>query len=347
MIKKNVVLFLGAGFSKSISSSLPLGTDLLEKILAVVDDETRVSIKSLLPESFLAQRGTIPENVALIQPFELLLAMVQRLRSQQLNGRPSLADIDYNRLWRKIITGVAQVTRFQHPGFQYYEDIATEFGQFIKFLREVSHEVSVTIVTTNYDLIADKAAQYITDEYLGYSHNASPPKDLRRSQYGCPIRGVWTQLANGNYILDQEYEPWALTRGIPVYKLHGSTNWAYCDICKKLDLSATRYDVQAVFSSNEPLAKCQNCESPYTWLIIPPIPNKNSMSHPVLAQVWRAAEEVLEAAQLVIFVGYSFPLADPVVLEMVTTAQLRSRHAHGEPWRYLVFDQKDNVCQQY
>lgn len=340
MIKPSVVLFLGAGFSKSIDNALPCGAELLKEILTKVDNNTRTAINSLLPEG-------VRENADAIQPFELLLSIVQRLRSHQLAGRPALIDIDANVLWQKLVEAVSSVTYFKHTGYRHYEDPNSEFGKFIAFLRNASQEAFVSIVTTNYDLIIDKAAQYIIDECLGHGHENGPPKDLRRFQYGCPIRGVWARSGNGDSVLDQEYEPWASIPGIPIYKLHGSTNWAYCDICKELDLSATRHELRAVFNSNTLSAGCPLCGSTYDWLLIPPVPNKNIVGSPILERVWRAAEKALETAECVIFVGYSFPPADPVVLEMVATARLRSHYAHGEPWRYLVFDREDDVCQRY
>lgn len=343
MSKTGVVLFLGAGFSKSVSSALPLGAELLKKLLAEVDNETQTVIKSLLPEGFSTTRETPCESTSAIQPFELLLAIVQRLRSHQLAGRPRLVGVDADRLWRKLVEGVVRVTRFEHSGYANWSAGDTEFSQFIAFLQEASRKASVSMVTTNYDLIADKAAICVTDEYLGYRNPPELPKDLRHFQYGYPIRGV-TQSANGNFVFDQEYEPWQLVTGIPVYKLHGSTNWAYCDICKELDLSATRDDVQAVFSE---AATCRLCESPYDWLLVPPVSNKSGMGHGVLERVWRAAEQALETASLVIFVGYSFPPADPVVLEMVTTAWLRSRQSHGKPWRYWIFNPDKSVRCRY
>jgi hypothetical protein len=199
MDKSGVVLFLGAGFSKSIDSALPCGDELLKEILAKVDDNTRNTINSLLPEG-------VRENADSIQPFELLLAIVQRLRSHQFAGRPALTSIDANGLWQQLVEALTSITYFKHSGYRHYEDPNREFGKFIAFLRNASQEASVSIITTNYDLIADKAAQYIGDEYLGYNHEDDPPKDLRRGQYGCPIRGVWALSGNGNSVLDQEYQ---------------------------------------------------------------------------------------------------------------------------------------------
>lgn len=347
MNKDNIVLFLGAGFSKSIQSSLPLGAKLLERILAEIDEVTRRTINQLPPDALSPCSETENENSSVIQPFELLLAILQRLRSQQLSGRPKLSGVEADRLWRILVDRVAHVTRFQHPGYQNYANPETESGQFISFVRDISREVSVSIVTTNYDLIADKASAFVTDEILGYSHSAGPPKDLRRFQYGYPIRGVWTQSATEVSVLDEEYEPWSFVSGVPVYKLHGSTNWAYCDTCKQLDLSATKREVGAVFDSKTQSAMCQYCGSPFDWLIIPPVPNKNVVGHPVLERVWRSAEQALETAHRVIFIGYSFPPADPVVLELVSTARLRSRQAHGKPWEYWLFDPDKSVCCRY
>jgi NAD-dependent SIR2 family protein deacetylase len=339
MNRRGVVLFLGAGFSKSISSNMPLGDELMKQIRGGLDDNVRKDINFLVPEHLSTSEG--------IQPFELLLAIVQRLRMQQMAGRPALTGIDAKLLWRILVTSVANATRFSHPGYYSYENQDENFSKYIKFLRELSRDTMVSIVTTNYDLISDKAAAYLGDEILEYGHGADPPKDLRRFQYGYPIRGVWTQSARGDSFFDREYKPWSLTEVIPVYKLHGSTNWVYCDFCKMLDLSGTRYDVRAIFRAESSAASCPYCRSPYEWLLVPPVPHKNVMDHVVLQNVWHAAEKALEMANLVIFIGYSFPLADPVVLEMVATARLRSRYAYGEPWTYWLFNREESVCQRY
>lgn len=321
--KNGIVLFLGSGFSKSIGN-LPVGRDLFNKIIekGELSDSAKFAIKRLFPS----------ETYDTMQ-LENLLAIVQRLKRQQATRRPPIPGIECpNALWRELAVGVGRVTHFDAPQYVLWQK-CPKLRRLIDFLGCASSKATVSIVTTNYDLIADKVALYVTDKKLGYNHSGPPKNDLRRYQYGYPIRSLFS--TKDDLSLDTTGTPWAKINGISVYKLHGSTNWAYCRYCKALDLSATKADMSEILLG---AAKCANCGNIYEYLIVPPVPNKDIGGREVLEKVWQEAEKALEAAKLVIFVGYSFPPEDPLVLEMVATARLRSAEANGKPWIFCVFD---------
>lgn len=275
-----------------------------------MDSDTATAIRSLIPS---ADHYTSEQ-------FETLLSIVERLRLQKRARRCPLKKIpDPDHLWRKLIKGVAQVTHYD-----YENDVHWEYnkGKLKKFLKE-GHVSAV--ITTNYDLIADEALQDPGSE------------NLPQFQYGFPIRGLLKAKDDEN---DQKKcVPWHFDKyKIPIYKIHGSMNWAYCAYCKELDLSATRKVIWKVYDPSDP-PRCEKCNSPYGPVIIPPVPNKGVFDNPVLGQVWQKAENVLETADLVIFVGYGLPQADPLVVQMLTTARHRSAQVRGgRGWGFCVID---------
>lgn len=311
MKMSNVVLFLGAGFSRSIGE---LPTDLLEKIRehSEVDQDTKDSINKLL----------FNKADTTAQDFEVLLSIVQRLRSQQLAGRRALPGInDADLLWRKLVAAVARVTYFDYKNSQNWPKRCEKLGNFLR-----NNAVSA-VITTNYDLIVDKPLQ--TDRQI---------RNLSQYQFGYPIRDLFWNEGDPK---PQERIEWRRDdNSIPIYKLHGCTNWAYCNYCKELDLAATQDDLLALWPLQDQTnrRRCAACESPYEPILVPPVPNKGVMNNPVLAQVWQKAEKALEAARFVIFVGYSLPSADPLVAEMLATARHRSAKVNGERWAFCVID---------
>jgi hypothetical protein len=343
MSDQHVVLFLGAGFSKAINNSLPLGEDLLGQIESYLQqqqggDSIQI-IRQLLPDP------GVPSPP--IQPFELLLGILENLRAQEANGRSSFLGVPADQVWSSIIAALSAVIRFDHPGYTQYSEPGTPLGDFIGVLQQYRDQLGLSIITTNYDLIADKAAQWITDQSLGYVGELNPPKDLRRFQYGLPVRGVWAGSSGDQPQFVDGYRAYSRDGGIPVYKLHGSTNWAFCSVCGVLDLSQTRLEVVAVFRDESSAATCPVCGARYRWIIVPPVPNKRPDNDPALAPVWRAAEQNLELATTVIFIGYSLPSADPIVFQMIATARLQSANRPRGPWSCYVVDPKPDVHARY
>ena len=335
MPNKHVVLFLGAGFSKAINSSLPLGNDLLDPIEDHLRQQGKDSVVQIIRQ--LLPSPGVPSPP--IQPFELLLGIFDHLRAQEAIGRPILLNEPADEIWCSIISALSAVVRFDHLGYDRYSETGTKLGDFIDVLQKYRNQLNFSFITTNYDLIADKTAQWLTDQKLGHIGCSSPPKDLRRFQYGIPIRGVWKGNGGAQPQFVDGYHPFSQQTGdIPVYKLHGSTNWSFCQACCALDLSQTRLEVVAVFQDGASTALCPVCGSRYRWIIVPPVPNKHISNDPALAPVWRAAEQALESATTVIFVGYALPSADPIVVQMLATTRLRSASRPNGPWSCYVVD---------
>ncbi|MFO1119632.1 MAG: hypothetical protein U1E38_05830 [Rhodospirillales bacterium] len=268
MTKSGVVLFLGAGFSKSIDGTMPTDKELLDKVRhdEQVPSRTRELINSLLKY--------VSDDYG--NRLELLLSMIQRLRSQKDIGRTSQPSAEkYDSVWRDIVASITRATYFK-PDKSYYDlaDGDDNFGKFIRNLKKIAHKDHISIVTTNYDLIADKAALHLMDDCLCHDKCGRQFKyDLRRYQYGYPIRKLYTRNSHENVL----YVPWHTEKRASVYKLHGSTNWAYCPYCKNLDLAESKEDMDRLQNPTE-RAPCSECGCYYDRIIIPPVPNKGGMN---------------------------------------------------------------------
>lgn len=106
-----------------------------------------------------------------------------------------------------------------------------------------------------------------------------------------------------DYGLDFLYHPGASDedRGIKLFKLHGSMNWAYCPSCLTTIYTQER--------RIRPEQTCPNCDRALDALIVPPSPLKVPPS-PFLSALWKKAEWELSRAEAIVFIGYSLSDAD-------------------------------------
>ncbi|MBI4962476.1 MAG: hypothetical protein HY913_04305 [Desulfomonile tiedjei] len=165
------------------------------------------------------------------------------------------------------------------------------FSDMVKYLQESakpSHNVAV--LTFNYDLALD--------------------------------RSLAAKGLKPDYCLEDGKNP----DGLPLLKLHGSLNWAYCPECRRVfSLNLLSKKAEDFFedkvlprhgnSAPMPIQRWLDEESfcPHTYskqpLIVPPTWNKASY-HRVMPTVWHWAAHYLRSAEYIFVLGYSFPSSD-------------------------------------
>lgn len=328
--KPTIVLFLGAGFSRGISRKLPLTRDLYSRLCDGVLTIDRRCLKALLQ---VEQRVWKRCGRDIEQPFEEILREVWD------NAQETFEGVAGWELYRILVNSVALITRYQHRGYARYADPTSALGKYLHLLREIDSIGRLTVITTNYDLINDKVVQFLNDEKLGFQGGSRPPKQLRRFQYGFRIRAVWTtRQEGGNH--DREYnDVWIEDHNlIQIYKIHGSANWAYCMQCNEMDLSRVFSDVKKLYSLDYP--QCPTCHTCYDYMIIPPLPDKSAFHNQQLGVVWHKGKEALKRALYVVFIGYSLPSADPLVLDWLKAGLDGNRN-------YFVMDTNNDVIVRY
>jgi hypothetical protein len=95
---------------------------------------------------------------------------------------------------------------------------------------------------------------------------------------------------------------------VKLFKLHGSLNWLICPCCGRLFSARAQHDHPPVARPDG--VRCRFCpEVDLETLIISPTLIKD-LSHTHLKMIWHIALMDLQEADRIVFVGYSFPLAD-------------------------------------
>lgn len=179
--------------------------------------------------------------------------------------------------------------------------IGAHYTTFLEKLHEAIPPASVTVISLNYDLIADNTISAV----------AKKP--------GLPDYGV--DIATEAYRTQ--------TKAGRLLKLHGSLNWLYCPNCHRLELgiapSGLRtlkalgplygnrpIDLQRNYSANRS-TPCPDCGTGFKPVLITPTHLKD-YRNPHVARTWYEAARELREAKRAIFIGYAMPDDDVEVI---------------------------------
>lgn len=139
--------------------------------------------------------------------------------------------------------------------------------------------------------------------------------------------------------INQELANNGNTRKTSIYKLHGSLNWLYCPVCRVLRSYDGRKQALAALIRNIP---CDDCHTPLEPILITPSFLKN-YNNSFIVEVWRKAQERLQRADEVFFVGYSMPDADIELRMFFTRALYANKLIHdGRRCRITVIDKSES-----
>lgn len=168
---------------------------------------------------------------------------------------------------------------FDHPGYQ----------KVVAFLSK--NIQNITIISTNWDTI-----------WEGYLRKNGINYDL------C--------LSNKYYAFDsQKGNKMPRQKVVDLIKLHGSINWFKCLDCGGLSIMGKRPYGRYLFddSSSEECLICKKTSRDDSVLIQPEIITPTmikSIDNQLYKNLWKSASYALMNADKIIFLGYSFPLAD-------------------------------------
>lgn len=164
---------------------------------------------------------------------------------------------------------------------------------------------SDSIISFNYDLVVDDALNR-----LGFTPNYYLP-----IQHGTQSGG---------------------RSGIPVLKLHGSSNWGICGGCRKFN-SIVVFDNKVTADPNRfRLQPCPNCgPGHYQPLLIPPTWHKGDYLE-IVRDVWAEAVRRIMSATRICIIGYSMPETDSFFKYLLSLALSEN---HGL-YRLIAVDKK-------
>ena len=292
-LNMNDVFILGAGFSKAISSEMPIvkGGELSKEVLKAYKfrDSISVEIRRMIEENF--------ENAL------DFLASHKPWLSESENQRHRAIYLELTYVIRAVFWCKRKV--WDSPPFWFEELIA------------YWHNNRCAVISLNYDLLIECLASTI------YSHKqyAIPTADLY------PIRFTQVTPTNGlnqaaSHKIENPIETFRL------FKLHGSINWFYSGranffgeelFCIPCSGEIDRFFDDADKTDWRRLSgKCP--------LIVPPTSDKSGFfQHEALRSMWFQAGEAIRRASRVICFGYSLPDSDLTMAQFLRSCAPPSR----------------------
>lgn len=277
------VFVLGAGFS--VPGEMPVQADIMRSIV------TRASQGKV--------RGTIEGLFSIFQvedmvgvPMEDIFTMLDRAR----NAKETLIGFTHDQLEESYKTFMhaitaefeRRLTRFEGAHYRFF---ITELLQRLVRAREET-ATPFSLVTLNWDTIPDfmikkEGTAYDLDiDYGCFSWNIDNQQDQKTKD-----------ASPGNRPLE-----------VKLLKLHGSLNWLVCTSCGRLFSCNSQSDYPPVLHPYT--HRCRFCqETKLENLIITPTLVKN-LNQTHLNLIWHNALLEMQAAGRIVFIGYSFPLAD-------------------------------------
>lgn len=286
----DLVVVLGAGFSKAIHSHFPTADELGERV------RIRLAAGDLLAA------GAPPEFVG---------GGFERWLSRIAEAQPDLSDAQNMR----------NAALFQEATRVVQDELVRDERQAVSApapwwlvkLVGMLHVVRATAITFNYDTLVERAAMMINAHEVG-GQAVSTASVLNGVPPEVPVRGPY-----GPTYLDT----------FRLLKLHGSldTHWVRGDssgatIARLPGPAVWSPDVGATANDGR-LERLVPGRQPF---IVPPASAKSGFfSNPITRQLWQTAALRLRKAERIVIMGYSLPLTDLVAVALLGEAQRDGR----------------------
>jgi hypothetical protein len=226
-----------------------------------------------------------------------------------------------------------------HRVFSLLKGSGCQVGCVLSFLRAILDRFEVTVVTTNWDSEVEWSLDLLKVPF-NFGVDEIAPNGRRTSR-----------------------------EGVPVLKLHGSTNHGYCDTCrmlinfgdqavdaavgKKLLLEPSdfrlfrREDLARRLEQDRLNAAVRTCRcGGRIGARVGTFSYRKDLNPHAFYTIWDKAETALQAAQRWLFVGYSLPEADVEIRHMLKWTQL-ARKDKGEPSIHIVLSGDTDASKRY
>jgi hypothetical protein len=322
---ESVALILGTGFSKC--AGLPLQGQFSERLLAPefsseIDRAITRVLANFIKDVFGWTEGsTWPTLEDIFTCIDLSASSGHHLG---IKYTPKLL-----RAIRRM--AIYRIFSALDEQFEYSEEIRGLLDHCLDGRRTLSG-----IVVLNWDIVLEKHFSRLT-----------PPIGI---DYCCDASD-WNSQAPG-------WDEPPRTRKVQVFKVHGSSNWVYCENCSAIfydlneklslrskvglikhdfrlfDTKFTGKTFNHYLGINPEDRKCSRCKNMVSSHIATFSYRKSFRTH-AFAQIWHRAAEALLKANRWIFVGYSLPKADFELKHMLKIAELRFVHIATMPKRQI------------
>jgi len=305
MSKPKLVLIVGSGFSKE--AGIPTTAELASQFLnrsdnGVVTETLENSISSILKRFWNDVFGYVDGD-----------------RRPSMEDHFTMIDLAANSghhlspYWSpKRLRAIRRMSI--HRVFQILDKSIIPSPSITRILTESRNLFDVSIVSLNWDIVVEKRLQEITNNYELY-----------------PDYGINFYKFNGDFVTDKD---------ISLLKLHGSSNWVYCDNCRRIFAGSIKEALhRMVFLEKDDFElfddidiptfelltqnderKCPNCGNIMGGRVAT-FSYRKAFSISQFQEIWSRTLDALGMAENWLFVGYSMPQADFEFRHIIKSAQ--------------------------
>jgi len=299
---EKLIMLLGSGFS--VDFGLPVTSKLQEKLLEVTANDPREAQR----EEFISR--------TIASFWKDIFGWAESLEPPSLEDHFTQIDMAANsghylgRLYGpKKLRALRRMTI--HRVFKLL-DVEPKPAQHIDaLLQQLRSAFELSIVTTNWDIMAERCLERAGAAFI-YSRQRDSRNPTRRAT------------------------------GIPIWKLHGSGNWGYCDLCRSLITSDIALGKAAVhfgwlleaddfelFGGGHEVGSnldtqfrdCLSCGGRVA-VRVATFSYRKHLDVPFFQSIWDEARDSLHRADRWLFVGYSMPEADVEIRHLLKTSEL-------------------------
>lgn len=341
-MNKNIVFFIGAGFTKAIANTAPTGAQFLSKAFSgdFLLDQRIKKVKDFIDEIYYPitvsdtpdRKNNIPNIEDVLSLLDYSIQNKETLHNKFLYEE--IIEIRNNLVY--LIGKVIKET-IEHDG-NIKLDLSDDFIKKVKQL--IDHNNESSIISTNYDIILDNSLIRICKSCkYGFllRHNIfwnPDPKEKIKKVNGQPS---YDYNFNGNNISG------SINRGIiDLLKIHGSLNWFYCPKCNEIDITILRKGTTDL-AADQSMYICENrfCTSNYEPLIVTPTMLK-VYDNDYIQNLWKESEKKIADSDQLVFIGYSLPEADYHLRSMIVRGLVKNEKRP----KLLIIDKKPEKSEE-
>jgi NAD-dependent SIR2 family protein deacetylase len=290
--KPKIVFLLGAGSSKSPPSNIPTINEMLGVIVSKLPPSENPmtnkirewsSRKNITIEDIMTAGYLSSQFVSNMTLNRLVGEIVYRAPLAQTSR-----ELESSRSGLPQLRDIEYVVSFRDvidrifsiiSGIMIKADSNPVHDSIARLLKILSDKYEFSLLTTNYDVCMERALQ---------------KQDLKPRYLGIESAD-----------------------GIPLVKIHGSINWFYCEGCQNV-VFFTMDELNKFDKVYPTTASCLKCNTLAQLFMVPPLAYKY-VTFPPIIDIWQSAMRILEEADLIIVIGYSFSLSDDYLLKMIVS----------------------------
>jgi NAD-dependent SIR2 family protein deacetylase len=284
--RPKTVFILGAGFS--VDAGIPMQGELLSNILAydLTDDlaKCRRRLLRFIKKTYCLNRKQAAkiDLEDIYTPIHQSISNNEYIKSYSPDNLKSIEN-DLNRLVSHVIdNGKIEF----NSSYDYIENFVDKLIQDKCAAPSTDH---FSIISLNWDIVLDKRL------FTAFYHGAI--------DYCCHCTGI----DNENKIMPSLIAKAKDIPSIKLLKLHGSLNWVTCPKCQRVFINKKEKAALKAFTGE---TMCRFCNGVLlnAALLLPSFQKDLAKFH--FQHIWNQAGIELSEATRIVFVGYSFPLAD-------------------------------------